>query len=617
MNRREFVLKSGRVAGALAMGRAWGVSLSAAAEPAGGTRLTWQQDAVTKLFIGVSVDGRSLATRKDIVLLEGLCRWASAGPGEAVRLGARHARARLGPLHLELRHRLFAGGQSGEDLLEATLSVRNEADRAHKVEAYFLSGAQPGADISRQRVYLPLSAAGGSRDGRFAALGVKDFLEDCEQPADTRDLACHYLEPMASFHTERTTRALLLAPVVDVFLPSHAWRVAIFTASDQPSRFRFTGEHGDGRVWEAGRTVVVPAGQTVTSRCWLHVHRGDAAESWRVFHRFGHRDDHPPVPWTREFKVHYYDFLSSAQGKDGRRGDGYEADLPFFREFRVGLGTQHGYFPHLGDYIRPERKTWLAMRGDKPGPVEMSFDKMRARIRATRDAGARAAVYLHPVLFDDAAANFQELRDCVLLDEKGTPVPFPWEGPDTQGRNWRASMASPRWREHLLRQAQWVMEILAPDAIVVDETFAGLGYDHHPERAGPMSAGAIDFYRKLRSLVRSFGADRAVFASDCSLAPFVYWLDGECGDHAYPNLLCRPSYMQEPVRFLAALGDKPWRPCAWHFQHTWDAQMKLARKVGAGVGVSNGWIEFTGLHGLSAAAKVRMLGDIATLFPGG
>jgi len=36
-------------------------------------------------------------------------------------------------------------------------------------------------------------------------------------------------------------------------------------------------------------------------------------------------------------------------------------------------------------------------------------------------------------------------------------------------------------------------------------------------------------------------------------------------------------------------------PCAWHFQAMWETQMKLARQVGAGVGVSNGWEEYTGL----------------------
>ena len=253
------------------------------------------------------------------------------------------------------------------------------------------------------------------------------------------------------------------------------------------------------------------------------------------------------------------------------------------------------------------------MRGDKQGPAEMSLEKMKARIRATRQAGARAAIYLHPVLFDDAGPLFQEMRDCVLVDEKGAMVRYPWQGPDTQGKNWLASLASARWREHLLQQAQWIMEVLSPDAIVVDETFAGVGYDHHPDRAGPLSPGAIDFYRKLRTLVRSFGRDRAVFSSDCSLAPFVYWFDGECGDHAYSTLLGRPSYTQSPVRFLAALGDKPWRPCAWHFQAMWETQMKLARQVGAGVGVSNGWEEYTGLVRLPADVKAKMLADIASV----
>ena len=317
-------------------------------------------------------------------------------------------------------------------------------------------------------------------------------------------------------------------------------------------------------------------------RGWLHLHTGDASEAWRAFHRFGHHEDHPAVGWTREFRVHYYDFLSSAQGEERPARRRLRSGPAPFREFQVGMATQHGYYPTIGDYLHPDRKSWTAMRGDKQGPAEMSLDKMRERIRATRAAGAKAAVYLHPVCFDDAGPLFEALRDCVLVDEKGAPLRYPWQGPDTQGRNWYASLASATWRDHLLQQAGWIMELLSPDAIVVDETFLGLGYDHHPDRTGPISAGAIDFYRKLRSLVRSFGADRAVFSSDCSLAPFVYWFDGECGDHAYASLLGRPSYAREPVRFLAALGDKPWRPCAWHFQGMWDAQMKLARQVGAG-----------------------------------
>ena len=176
-----------------------------------------------------------------------------------VRLGVDRPARSSGRCIVELQHRLLDSG-AGEDLLEAEISIRNEADQAQEVEVTFLTSVQPGADITQQRIYIPLSAAGGSRDGRFAALGVKEFLEDCQQQVGAKDFACHYLEPMASFPAERTTRALLLAPVVDVFQPARPWRVAMFMSSDQPARFRFTGDYGSGQVWEAGRTVTVPAG---------------------------------------------------------------------------------------------------------------------------------------------------------------------------------------------------------------------------------------------------------------------------------------------------------------------------------------------------------------------
>lgn len=41
--------------------------------------------------------------------------------------------------------------------------------------------------------------------------------------------------------------------------------------------------------------------------------------------------------------------------------------------------------------------------------------------------------------------------------------------------------------------------------------------------------------------------------------------------------------------------------------------MALARQVGAGVGVSNGWIEYTGLHGLPEAERRRLIADIESL----
>ena len=568
-------------------------TLSACAAPRhASTRIHWTR--ADRWFTAVACDGELMAPTT--ALLAATCHLASES-------------AAGGPLRATVEHRLRESGAGlGEDVLEATLTVRNTSDRPQCVELEFATSARPSAALEEQHVYLPLSAAGLFRDGRFAAFGVKNFLEDCNHPVGANDFAAHYLEPMASFSAERETKALLLAPVVDVFDPQRPWHIALFTSSDQPMRFSHRGG-----LWRAGRQAMVAAGATLTQRCWLMPHQGDAALAWKTFHRFGHREEFAVPAWAREFEVHYFDFLSSAQGEQRRRGDGYDSDLAHFREFRVGMATQHGYYPAIGDFIHPDRKTWQAMRGDKQGAAEMSLEKMRARIQATRRAGAKAAVYMHAALFDDAAPCFARLRESVQMDVNGQPMNFGWTGPDTAGRTWRASLASAEWRAHLLQQAGWIMDLLRPDAVVVDETFAGLGYDHRTSPASATSAGAIDFYRKLRSLVHSFGRDKAFFASDCSMSPFVLWADGDCGDHAYPGLLGHPLYTQTPGRYLAALGDKPWRPCAWNFQRMWDAQMKLARQFGAGVGVSNGWLEYTGLTRLSEDVRAKMIADIAVL----
>jgi hypothetical protein len=242
---------------------------------------------------------------------------------------------------------------------------------------------------------------------------------------------------------------------------------------------------------------------------------------------------------------------------------------------------------------------------------------MRRRIQATRAAGTRAAVYLHTAAFDSAGHNAELLRDSILVDQSGKPRIYPWQGPDIAGQLWHMSVASPEWRNHLLRQAEWIMELLSPDAIVLDESFAGLGFDHHPTRTAPCSPAMIDFLRRLRKIVHGFGRDRAILGSDCSLAGFVLWLDGEGGDHAYGSLLGSDFYRQTPVRYLAALGSKRWLPCAWQFTGFWKAQMDLARKTGAGVGVSNGWIEYTGLNALPPATRQTLLADIASLGPVG
>jgi len=122
--------------------------------------------------------------------------------------------------------------------------------------------------------------------------------------------------------------------------------------------------------------------------------------------------------------------------------------------------------------------------------------------------------------------------------------------------------------------------------------------------------------RKLHALVHSFGPDKALFASDCSMGNFCLWGDGEAGDHCYDRLLGNPLYRQQPVRYVAALGDKAWQPCAWLFKSLWPAQMDLARKVGAGVGVTNGWGENLGLARLPEDIKQQIIRDIESLVRG-
>jgi len=604
MKRREFLVKTGLVAGGI-------MSKGSFAATQGGIRIRWGREGDSRLYSTVACEGQAVIHSQSPGLFDAFCHLAAESPDQVTRLDAKQPVAKHGPLRAEVNHRLRnSGSAAGEDLLESTLTVRNTSAIPQQVVLGFATSVHPSADVKSQRVYLPLSAAGLSRDGRFKALGVKNFLRDSDQKLGDSELAAHYLEPMASFPKERHTRALLLAPVLDMYHPQAPLRVAIFTPSDEPMRFTLATKQPQ----RTSRCVTIPPGATHTQRGWLMLHTGDAAVAWRAFHRFAHREEFPVPSWVRQFKVHYYDFLSSVQGRNGRRGDGYEAALAHFAEFRVGMATQHGYYPAIGDFINPNRKIWQAMRGDKQGAADMSLEKMQARIKATHAAGAKAAIYLHAAILDDASPCFAQLRDCVQIGAKGQRMKYGWTGPDTAGKNWRMSLASQPWREHLLQQAGWIMDILQPDAIVMDETFVGIGYDHHPDRRGAISAGAIDFYRKLRSVVHGFGNDKAFLTSDCSMSPFVLWADGECGDHAYPLLLGHPLYTQEPVRYLAALGDKPWRPCAWHFHRMWPAQMKLACQVAAGIGVANGWLEFTGLGRLPADVKAKMIADIATLF---
>jgi hypothetical protein len=353
-------------------------------------------------------------------------------------------------------------------------------------------------------------------------------------------------------------------------------------------------------------------GQAQVLRAYLLLHGGDAAEAWNVFHHFGHREDYPAPAWPRAVRAHYYDFLSAAEPK-GRRGGGYDLDLQHFGEFHVGMATQHGYYLSYGDFVHPDRKEGLAMPKDPAGPAPMSLDKIKARVAATRRAGVHPAIYMHYTILDEGSPLFEKMRDSIQVDAAGKPTPFGGEGPDTVKKSWKMSPASAQWREHLAQQAQWIMELFNPDAIVLDETFTAWGWDHHPARGGPLSPGGIELMRKLRAVVRAFGPDKALFASDCSRGNFCLWGDGEAGDHCWDGLLGQELYRQPPGRYLAALGKKAWLPCAWLCKSLWPAQMDLARKAGAAVGVSNGWGDSLGLTRLPEEAKRQMLRDIASL----
>jgi hypothetical protein len=608
MDRRGFI----RAAGATLLGSTFGPELLLGAEPgpAAGLGIAWRRHEGSKLFDRVTVLGRPLLDPEERTgLFDGWCRSfdiGSMGP-EAV-LGGEKPRGECGPVQVSLAHALRRStGGSTEDLLEATLTLRNTSDRAQEVLAGFLTGVRPFREAAGQQVYLPLSAAGLADP----ANDPRRRLKDCRQAIGAEGLLCHYLEPQASDPRHATTRATLLAPVVDLFAEGGPCRVALFGSSTEPVFFEAL-QGPAARGWRMGRRVRLGAGQSQVVRAFLLLHSGDASEAWKVFRQFGHREDFPAIAWPREVRVHYYDFLSAAASK-GRRGGGYDLDLKHFGEFHVGLATQHGYYLSYGDFVHPDRKEWPAMPKDEAGPVTMSLAKIKARVEATRRAGAHPAIYLHYTILDEGSPLFEKMRDSILVDAAGKPALFGWEGPDVIKTTWKMSHSSAQWRDHLVQQAQWIMELFNPDAIVLDETFTAWGWDHHKTHGGPLSQGGIELMRRLRATVRSFGPDKALFASDCSMGNFCLWGDGEGGDHCYDRLLGQELYRKPPIRYMAALGNKPWLPCAWLYKSLWPAQVDLARKVGAAVSLTNGWGDGLGLTRLPADVKEQMLRDIAAL----
>jgi hypothetical protein len=602
MDRRRFISISG--AGLLGAARLFPAAPKMKPRVAAGSHLTWRRHEASQLFDKVAWDGQTLIYPEGIGLFDGFCSLIGNGKtGKEFLFNVHNPKGQCGPVQLSLSHRLLPSrGSAEEDLLEATLKMQNMSGQPCETMAGFLSGVRPCLDPPEQQIYVPLTARGlRDNSSQYA----------CHQYIGFDGYLTHYREPEASDPRGIETKGQLLVPVVDIFADHGLCHVALFSSPLEPAYFQAL-EGPSSSAWRTGRRITLKPGESRVVKAYLLLHPGDAAEAWTAFHRFAHQEDLPPVEWVHEFRANYFDFLSATEAA-GRRGNGYEADCRHFREFHVGMATQHGYYLALGDYLHPDRKEWRAMPTDSQGPVQMSLEKMRARIQETRRHGAHPMVYLHYTLFDDGSPLYERMKDFIQLDAAGKPVPFGWEGPDVIKKTWKMSVAAPEWREHLVQQAQWVMELLGPDGIVLDETFTALGMDYHPARRGPLSPGGIELMRSLRSAVRSFGPDKALFASDCSMGNYCLWGDGEAGDHCYDRLLGNPLYRQKPVRYMAALGDKAWHPCAWLFKSLWPVQMDLARKVGAGVGLTNGYGDNIGLARLPAEIKKLIIRDIMSL----
>ena len=611
MERRNFIAMAGTgiLGTSLLPNSVFGISSS---KP----KIRWAKNGENKLFSQVICEEEPFVRNSASTVLDATCSLVDQGKSYLeIKLKPGNESIKGEQIEARLTHQLHKTpfGQ-GEDLLEATLAVRNPGNAVKHVDISFVTGAQSSDQYDNLQIYIPISAAGLFKDDRHASIGSLDFFTDCNHKVGRESFECNYLEPMAANPSKRKTKALLLAPVVDTYYPQTTWRVSMFTEAEYPCEFKSTPDNQNNPQWSAGRQITLNPGEEKTVRCFLLIHQGDTSVAWNTFQAFGYKDSAKVPDWLRKVKVHYYDFLSSANGEQGHRGDGYESDLQYFKEYHVGMATQHGYYPSIGDFIQPSRKKWLAMQGDKHGAAEMSIDKMKARIEATRKVGTHPAVYMHTLCFDDASPLFSKLKDSILVNTDGQPIKYPWSNSDTAGQNWFMSFAAKDWRDHLLKQTEYIMEILNPDAIVFDETFLCLGYDEHPDRKGPLSAHSIPFMKEMRELIHSFGKDKALLTSDCSMASMVMWADGEAGDHSYPNLLGNPLYRKEPIRYQAPLGKKPWIPCSWHFIQMWEPQMDLARKSGTGVGVANGYIEFNGLKNLPSTIAGKIKNDIQSLF---
>jgi hypothetical protein len=573
--------------------------------------IQWQA-APSGLFDQAFISGWPLASIGTRGLFGATVRVVGDDAAPVLTLSAAHAAGSLHAVRATLTHRLLDESAGSANTLAAGLALENIGDAALSLEIEFQSSVRPSPAGDALEIFLPLTANGVANHPVLGGHLGKDQRVESRLPLRPLDcFAAHYLEPLLS-DANRETAMPLLVPVIALCEADLPWAISFYASPERGWRIAHHGTPAGESYFSLRTRLVLAPGERREESAFWSLHAAGPVEGWAAFHRHAHHDPHPPIPWTRQVRVHHYDFLSAARA-DLPRGEGYLEDVKHFREFHVGMGTQHGYYVGYGDFIHPDRPEWLAMPGDVRGPVPMSLAELRRRIALTREQGAKAAIYIHLAALDDASVFWPALKDACQRGPDGQPVVFPWKGPDIAGVMHHMSMADPRWREHLLQQTRWIFELLDPDAIVIDESFGGLGYDWHPDRSPVLSTGTIDFMKRIRALARSFGPDKAVFGSDCAVSGFALWLDGEAADHAYDVLLGHSEYRREPVKYRAVLGAKPWIPCAWLWRGQWENQLDLARKTGAGVGTSAGWTCYSGLTQLTAEARARYLADIQAL----
>lgn len=504
---------------------------------------------------------------------------------------------------------------AGGAVLRARMNLSNRSSEPISLVVAFCTGLRPSRSISLEQVYLPLTALGTCRHSALHQLGENHQVESLRRsPLQWEPLTAHYLEPLGSEPDVLQTKCPLLIPLATTLNPQSPCAISLFGTPELPWAINMSSTERGQFLWKIQTRVLLAAGETREIEGFLSLHEKQPEAAWPIFHKCTcHEEKHPPE-WLSKTQVHYFDFLSASKS-NGPRGFGYVDDSASFRDFNVGLATQHGYYPFWGDYINPNRSSWHAMPADIHGGCQMSIDELRSRIKMTQQQGSRAAIYIHLVGFDDASPLWSQLQSACRIEADGGTPPFYWKGPDVIGVSRFMSIANPLWRNHLLEQARWIFEILNPDAIVVDESFGGIGYDYSSGSPSPSSPHAISFFKSLHQIARSFGPDKAILTSDCGLSSFVLWADGEAGDHCYKELLGHPEYRKKPVRYLSALNNKPWIPCSWHWQEFWEYQLELARDSGAGVGVSNGWQDYAGLSHINQTARDRYSRDIKNIYP--